>query len=79
LTLKGLIGRQLTVHLYHDRLVGYIGKQQVIELIRVRGANSGTNWRARCINYRHIIAGLRRKPRAFLYCSWQQEILPTQQ
>jgi hypothetical protein len=67
------------VHLHHDRLVGFVGKQQVIELIRVRGANSGTNWRARCINYRHIIAGLRRKPRAFLYCSWQQEILPTQQ
>ena len=69
-----LIGRQLTVHLYHDRLVGFVGKQQVVELSRIRGASSGTNRRARCINYRHIIAGLRRKPRAFLYCSWQQEI-----
>jgi hypothetical protein len=74
-----LIGRQLTIHLYHDRLVGYVGKQQVIELARVRGASSGTNRRARCINYRHIIAGLRRKPRAFLYCTWQQEMLPTEQ
>ena len=74
-----LIGRQLTVHLYHDRLVGFVGKQQVVELIRVRGAGSGTNRRARCINYRHIIEGLRRKPRAFLYCTWQQEILPTEQ
>ncbi len=74
-----LIGRQLTVHLYHDRLVGYVGKQQVIELVRVRGASSGRNRRARCINYRHIIDGLRRKPRAFWYCTWQSEILPTEQ
>lgn len=74
-----LIGRPLTIHLYHDRLVGYVGRQQVIELARIRGASSGTNRRARCINYRHIIDGLRRKPRAFLYCTWQQEILPTEQ
>jgi len=74
-----LIGRQLTIHLYHDRLVGYVGKQQVVELSRLRGASRGTNRRARCINYRHIIEGLRRKPRAFLYCTWQQEILPTEQ
>lgn len=74
-----LIGRQLTVHLYHDRLVGFVGKQQVVELARIRGASSGTHRRARCINYRHIVEGLRRKPRAFLYCSWQQEILPTEQ
>jgi hypothetical protein len=74
-----LIGQQLTIRLYHDRLVGYLGKQQVVELARVRGASSGTQRRARCINYRHIIAGLRRKPRAFLYCTWQSEILPTEQ
>ena len=69
----------MTIHLYHDRLVGYVGRQQVIELARVRGASSGKNRRVRCINYRHIINGLRRKPRAFLYCTWQQEILPTEQ
>jgi hypothetical protein len=74
-----LIGRQLTIHLYHDRLVGYIGKQPVVELARLRGASRGTNRRTRCINYRHIMEGLRRKPRAFLYCTWQQEILPTEQ
>jgi hypothetical protein len=37
-----LIGQQLTIRLYHDRLVGYLGKQQVLELARVRGASSGT-------------------------------------
>ncbi len=74
-----LIGRLLAVHLYHDRLLGYVGKQQVLELPRLRGANHGTQRRAHCINYRHIIDGLRRKPRAFLYCTWQQELLPTEQ
>ncbi|MBD0270269.1 MAG: DDE-type integrase/transposase/recombinase, partial [Cyanobacteria bacterium Co-bin8] len=74
-----LIGQQLSLRLYHDRLVGYLGKQQVVELPRVRGAASGTQRRARCINYRHIIEGLRRKPRAFLYCTWQAELLPNEQ
>ena len=32
--------------------------------------------RARCINYRHVIEGLRRKPRAFLYCTWRDDLLP---
>jgi len=73
-----LIGQQLTIRLYHDRLVGYLGTQQVVELARIRGASSGTHRRARCINYRHIIEGLRRKPRAFLYCTWQSEILPNE-
>jgi hypothetical protein len=71
-----LIGQKLTVHLYHDRLVGYIGKQQVVELPRIRVPKGGKGRRARCINYRHVIEGLRRKPRAFLYCTWQSELLP---
>lgn len=74
-----LIGQQLSLRLYHDRLVGYLGQQVVVELARVRGAGSGSLRRARVINYRHIIEGLRRKPRAFLYCTWQREILPTEQ
>jgi hypothetical protein len=73
-----LIGQSLSLRLYHDRLVGYLGQQVVVELPRVRGG-SGSLRRARAINYRHIIEGLRRKPRAFLYCTWQSEILPTEQ
>jgi hypothetical protein len=34
--------------------------------------------RARCINYRHVIEGLRRKPRALIYCTWQQDLLPNE-
>jgi transposase len=71
-----LVGRRLTVHLYHDRLVGYVGSQRVVELPRLRVSTSAPSRRARCINYRHVIESLRRKPRAFLHCRWQQELLP---
>lgn len=70
-----LIGRQLELHLYHNRLVGYIGRQQVVELPRIRASSKG-NRRARCINYRHVIEGLKRKPRAFIYCKWRNDLLP---
>lgn len=70
-----LIGRQLDLRLYHDRIVGYIGNHQVVELPRIRASSKGKR-RARCINYRHVIEGLRRKPRAFLYCTWRDDLLP---
>lgn len=70
-----LIGRQLELHLHHDRIIGYLGNQVVVELPRIRVSDK-TKRRTRCINYRHVIEGLRRKPRALLYCTWQQELLP---
>lgn len=70
-----LIGRQLQVRLHHDRIVGYLGKQVVVELPRLR-VKDPSKRRARSINYRHVIEGLRRKPKAFLYCTWQQDLLP---
>lgn len=73
-----LIGRQLELHLYHDRMVGYLHRQRVVELPRIRVSGKGRR-RARCINYRHVAEGLRRKPRAFLYCTWQQDLLPNEQ
>ncbi len=71
-----LIGRQLELHLYHDRILGYLGSQLVVELPRLRVTEPDKR-RGRCINYRHVIEGLRRKPRAFIYCTWQQDLLPT--
>ena len=70
-----LIGRQLELHLYHDKILGYLGTQLVVELPRIRVTQTDKR-RGRCINYRHVIEGLRRKPRAFIYCTWQQELLP---
>lgn len=71
-----LVGKRLTVHLYHDRIIGYFNQQQVVELSRIHVHGSEAHRRARCIDYRHLAESLRRKPRAFLYCAWQQEILP---
>lgn len=71
-----LIGQPLEIHLYHDRLVGYFARQQVFELARMRVSGKGRR-RGRCIDYRHLIGGLRKKPRAFLFCKWQDDLLPT--
>lgn len=73
---EGLIGRQLTVHLYHNRWVGYLGQQVVLELPRQSAPAGHTGKRLRVIHYRHLIQGLRKKPRVLLYCSWTNEILP---
>lgn len=74
-----LVGRALTVHLYHNRWIGYLGQQAVVELPRLPAVAGHQGRRLRCINYRHLVGGLRKKPRALLYCSWQQEILPNNQ
>ena len=71
-----LIGQQIEIHLYHDRLVGYFARQQVFDRPRMRLAGKGRR-RGRCIDYRHLIGGLRKKPRAFLFCKWQSDLLPT--
>lgn len=71
-----LVGQRLTLHLYHDHIVGFMGTTQVLELPRVHVPGHEKSRRARCVNYRHVIDSLRRKPRAFLYCQWQQELLP---
>jgi len=71
-----LIGQRLTIHLYHDRLIGFVGTMAVVELPRIHVSSGSRLRRARCVNYRHVIDSLRRKPRAFLHCTWQQELLP---
>lgn len=71
-----LLGQRLTVHLYHDRLLGFLGNQLVVELPRIYAPANSDKRRARCVNYRHVIDSLRRKPRAFLQCRWREELLP---
>lgn len=73
-----LIGHQFTIHLYHDRLVGFVGTAQVFDIPRLHVPDSAAIRRARVINYRHVVESLRRKPRAFLYCDWQRELLPNE-
>jgi hypothetical protein len=74
-----LIGQRLTVHLYHDRLVGFVGRTEVLSLERVHIHGSEKIRRGRSINYRHLVESFRRKPRAFLHCDWQADVLPNEQ
>jgi hypothetical protein len=74
-----LIGQRLTVHLYHDRLVGFVGRTEVLALARVHIHGSEKIRRGRSINYRHLVESFRRKPRAFLHCDWQEDVLPNPQ
>jgi hypothetical protein len=73
-----LIGERLTIHLHSDKLVGYLNRDQVFTLSRLRSPDNQQR-RARCIDYRHLVFSLRRKPRAFLHSQWQQDILPDEQ
>jgi len=75
-----LIGHQLELHLYHDQIIGYLERQQVVVLPRIRlKVKDKEIRRGRCINYRHIIEALHHKPRAFLGCTWQSDLLPNPQ
>lgn len=71
-----LIGCTLTIHLHHDRLVGFLGRQQVVTLPRLHAPSHNPKQRLHCVNYRHLIDSLRLKPAAFLYWVWQQDLLP---
>jgi len=69
-----LIGETLRIHLYHDKLIGFVAQTQVIELARVYADKA--NERARCIDYRHVIHSLAAKPQAFRFCNFRDELFP---
>ena len=69
-----LIGEQLNVHLYHDRLVCHLGHKPLITLQRVYPQRP--EGRARCIDYRHVIHSLAAKPQAFRFSQFRDELLP---
>ena len=74
-----LIGHCLTVHLHHDHLEAFLGKEPVMRLTRIYVPKDSAKRRARSVNYRHVIDTLRFKPRAFLHCTWQQDLLPNEE
>ncbi len=69
-----LIGERLNIHLYHDRLVCYLGQKRLITLPRVYPARSED--RARRIDYRHVIHSLAAKPQAFRFSQFRDDLLP---
>ncbi len=55
-----LIGEKLRLHIYHDKIEAYLGTTYVITLSRKFSPDN--NRRSRCVDYRHIIGSLERKP-----------------
>jgi len=70
-----LVGERLRMHIYDDRLEGYIGSQRTLTLPRVRVLKH--NRRARRVDYRHVIGQLARKPQAFRYSQLRDDLLPS--
>jgi len=71
-----LIGANLQIHLYHDRLECYLSGTKVAELTRVYGDSKLR--RARNIDYRHVIESLVKKPMAFYHSQLRDALLPNE-
>jgi hypothetical protein len=69
-----LVGETLRIHIYDDRLEAYAGSILAHTLNRAYPLNH--NQRARCIDYRHLIGQLVRKPQAFRYSQLRDDLLP---
>jgi len=67
----GLIGEQVRVRVCAERLEVWFAQQLVESLPRLRGQYH------QCIQYRHIIDWLVRKPGAFAHYHYRQELFPT--
>lgn len=70
-----LIGEKLRVLIYHDRLEAYLGTCHAITLPRQFAPSK--NRRGRCVDYRHVIGSLERKPQAFRYSQLRDDLLPS--
>lgn len=70
-----LQGEVLTVRVYDDRLVCYLGYQHVINLQRIYPSSNKT--RERQVDYRHVIHSLAKKPQAFRYSRLRDDLLPS--
>jgi len=69
-----LVGEQLRLHIFDDRIDGYVGAAQAVTLPRVYPVSHER--RARRIDYRHLIGQLVRKPQAFRYSQLRDDLLP---
>lgn len=69
-----LIGQRLGIHLYHDYLSCYLGSELTFKLPRLQTMPGKRRY---CINYRHLIDSLSRKPQAFRYSVLRDELLPS--
>ena len=69
-----LIGERLKVHIYERRLSCYLGNDHVLDLPRLFASKGAVK---RCVDYRHLIGSLARKPQAFRYSVLREDLLPS--
>jgi hypothetical protein len=69
-----LIGERLRLHIFDDRIEGFLGSTRAVTLRRLYARSPE---RARLIDYRHLIAALVRKPQAFRFSQLRDDLLPT--
>jgi DNA-binding XRE family transcriptional regulator len=68
-----LSGHVLTTHIYQNKIDCYLGSSLVASLVRKYRTEQESRY---VIDYRHIIHALIKKPRAFRFCKYRDEILP---
>jgi hypothetical protein len=69
-----LIGHQLRVRLYDDRLELFLGATYLQTLPRGRATPGGSH--GHVVNYRHVIHSLRRKPMALMGLVYRDQLFP---
>ncbi|MBK79587.1 MAG: IS21 family transposase [Gammaproteobacteria bacterium] len=69
-----LIGHQLRVRVFDDRLELFIGATALMTLPRGKAAANGK--RGHVVDYRHVIHALRRKPMALLNLVYRDQLFP---
>ncbi len=69
-----LVGERLRLHLHDERIEGYVGAALAVTLPRVYVVSPAR--RARCVDYRHVIGWLVRKPQAFRHSQLRDDLLP---
>lgn len=69
-----LAGHTITLHLYQHVIEGYLGSSKVLSITRRYPNQQSTRY---VIDYHHVIHALIRKPRAFRFCKYRNELLPS--
>jgi transposase InsO family protein len=70
-----LIGHQLNVHLYDDRLDCFLGATRLLTLRRGRPPQ-GSGKHSHVVDYHHVIHALRRKPMALVNLVYRDQLFP---
>lgn len=71
-----LIGHQLRVRLYDDRLDLFLGATFLLKLPRARATRHGPHQHV--VNYHHVIHSLRKKPMALMGLVYRDQLFPRQ-